>query len=149
MRRPLVIASVLVPLLATACFVVDEDLLAEPVSEVVDDPDAAAPVDDSGTPDSGPGCVPEAEICNGVDDDCDGTADEAAAADANCESRIVNAVTFCDDGKGVCVPVKCNAGFAQCDGDPGNGCEPECQCDGVGCIDPTDSDAGAETDAGS
>lgn len=145
MRRPLLIVSAIISVFATACFIVDADLLKAPATMDGGTGDSGTPMDDSGTPDSSVACVPKDETCNGEDDDCDGDVDEAAAADADCETRIVNAVTFCDDDKGVCVPVKCLTGFAQCDGEPGNGCEPECECNAVGC----EGDAGTDVDAGS
>lgn len=93
--------------------------------------------DGDGDGDTSP-CVPQPVGCNAVDDDCDGDSDEQSAADAFCETEVINAVTFCDGAHSVCVPVKCLAGFAQCDGDPTNGCEDDCFEDPSG----SGSDAG-------
>lgn len=55
------------------------------------------------------------EICNGVDNDCDGKVDEDAVCLAD------NASGVCADGN--CKLGKCNSGFADCDDYPYNGCE--------------------------
>ncbi|NOY94442.1 MAG: hypothetical protein GXP55_24970 [Deltaproteobacteria bacterium] len=79
--------------------------------------------------DAGPGpCVPELEVCNGVDDDCDGMVDEGidlATDPLNCGSCNTvcggdHATAGCE--RGVCT-LECDAGFEDCDGDPSNGCE--------------------------
>jgi len=75
------------------------------------------------------GCVTEPEACNLVDDDCDGKTDEDTVT--ACEAIVVNAVTECIVSRGVarCLLMTCHDGFANCDGDPRNGCEAEaCKC---------------------
>jgi hypothetical protein len=107
--------------------------------------DSGGPDRDAG--DGGP-CAPATEVCNGIDDDCDGVADDDdPEAQAYCESVIVNSTTFCGrvSSAWVCVPVECNEGFANCDGEPSNGCEPYCSCNE--CPDSGSEDGGAE-DAG-
>lgn len=98
--------------------------------------------------DSGAPCVPGAEICNGLDDDCDGVSDDDDPdTQAYCEGQVVNAVTFCGEvtGSWVCVPLECREGFTNCDGNHGNGCEPFCSCNE--CPD-AGSDDGGTDDAG-
>lgn len=58
------------------------------------------------------------ELCNGIDDDCDGVADDGAAA--SCPARPNTTAPVCTGGgcSYVCAP-----GFADCDGNPLNGCE--------------------------
>ncbi|NOY91673.1 MAG: hypothetical protein GXP55_10770, partial [Deltaproteobacteria bacterium] len=58
------------------------------------------------------------ESCNGIDDDCDGSVD-GAAADAECV--VPNAAPACVVGR--CRVATCADGFGDCDGDPANGCE--------------------------
>jgi hypothetical protein len=88
-------------------------------------------------------CVPQPEICNGLDDDCDGKTDEETQA--YCESVVVNAKTQCVpyNGGAACVKLgACLTGYDDCDGRPENGCEkPYCDCNDCG-------DAGEDTDAG-
>ncbi len=62
--------------------------------------------------------VAGAEVCNGVDDDCDGVVDGPSAA-AACPPRA-NAAASC--AMGAC-GVVCSPGFGDCDGDASNGCE--------------------------
>lgn len=109
-------------LLAAGCDFVDTTLLVRAV-------DAGAP-GTGGTAEPGPDgsmCVVGPETCNGRDDDCDGVVDGPPATTA-CRVQRPGAVVSCDTRRGRCVPTGCLLGFAQCDGDPGNGCEPECEC---------------------
>ncbi|MEM9071131.1 MAG: MopE-related protein [Myxococcota bacterium] len=84
-----------------------------------------------------------AEVCNRIDDDCDGTVDEGFDLNAdtsNCGAcgrvcRFTNAVAACDAG--VCTLASCSDGFEDIDSDPATGCEYECtpsggvdDCDG-------------------
>lgn len=100
---------------------------------------------DGGEIDAGP-CVPTAEICNGLDDDCDGEPD----------SRDLDADAYCDDlfhadsrcapsgGGALCVRVgECAVGFSNCDGIPSNGCEYEGLCPCLTCEDAGDEDSGS------
>ena len=89
-------------------------------------------------------CVPMPEICNKLDDDCDGMVDEVAAAQRDCESRVVHAMTTCQSG--FCLRLSCHAGYFNCDGHPENGCESTCAC-GSNCGDASGNDSGND-DAG-
>ena len=60
-----------------------------------------------------------AEVCNGIDDDCDGTVDGPAAT-AAC-TAVPNATSVCTAG--ACVIGTCAANFADCNGVVGDGCE--------------------------
>lgn len=68
------------------------------------------------------------EVCNGLDDDCDGSFDEAfnLQSDTNhcgdCEFACINesGTTYC--GGGLCMPT-CLLGAQDCDSNPINGCE--------------------------
>jgi hypothetical protein len=71
-------------------------------------PDAAVPGEGND------GCTPSPEVCNGVDDDCDGTTDEDPT-----ECAFENASTAC--GPGGCGIGACQEGFLDCD--PVVGCE--------------------------
>ena len=64
--------------------------------------------------------TPSAEICNGVDDNCDGVVDNGATcslphANATCQSPQ-------------CIVVSCDVGFFNCDGNHANGCESASPC---------------------
>jgi hypothetical protein len=92
-------------------------------------------------------CVPVArELCNGRDDDCDGSIDEDNAfVAADCAQRIQHASSICQNG--TCVFLReCDPGYYNCDGIPQNGCEASCDCR-TGCSDAAADDGGAE-DAG-
>jgi hypothetical protein len=105
-------------------------------------PGDGGPTSEGGLPsDGGPdACAQASEECNRADDDCDGKTDEDAVL--ACESVILNADTDCVPFGAVarCVLVKCRDGFANCDGNPANGCEPFCMCNE--CSDAGDDDAG-------
>jgi hypothetical protein len=81
------------------------------------------------------------ETCNGIDDDCNGVADELVeSVEADCAQRVLHGNSVCQSGR--CVFLReCHAGYYNCDGKPDNGCESECPCGGC-------DDAGAEADAG-
>jgi len=59
------------------------------------------------------------EVCNGVDDDCDGQTDEGEEGDM-CP-QVANGLAGCVDG--LCELVECHEGWSDADGDPDNGCE--------------------------
>jgi len=88
-------------------------------------------------------CVPTPEICNGKDDDCDGTTDEDTLA--YCESIVVHAETKClaVAGTRACAKIACSADYWDCDGIPSNGCE-SAYCD---CHDRSDAGSGADAGA--
>jgi len=105
---------------------------------------------DAAAVDSGPGCVPSPEECNGEDDDCDGSADEDFDFDSDprhcgscnnaCPSDPAHASPSCSGGE---CRLACDAGFDDCDGDLENGCEADlgtaaaCGACDVACEDPT------------
>ena len=75
-----------------------------------------------------PNQQPSAEICNGIDDECEvgGSIDEEPAASESCGPMYPNAESveswMCNGGS--CVPT-CEPGFADTDNNLGNGCETE------------------------
>jgi hypothetical protein len=116
-----------------------EPRLLPPASQ----PDAGPAVEGDGGADSGassdsgaeedaavrPGCRPNplasdplcpeicSESCNGLDDDCDGRADEDTSAVCAADHATVACV------QGTCVVVECQAPFRDCDARADNGCE--------------------------
>ncbi len=89
---------------------------------------------DAGPPDAGPdGCVPGApEICNGLDDNCNGMVDEGidTNTDVNncggCGDVCAPLGAFPSCTGGVCGIASCDVGHYDLDGDPSNGCEYRC-----------------------
>ena len=89
--------------------------------------DAGPAPDDAGI--DGGGCVPQAEVCNGEDEDCDGASDEAfdlmrdplncGSCGEACETDPGNAAGVCVDGD---CAILCDPGFADCGG-ASDGCE--------------------------
>ena len=89
--------------------------------------------------------IPENEVCDGIDNDCDGIADEifdltgdvdnCGACDNQC--AFPAAVPICDMGE--CAIGSCQAGYSDSDGLAETGCEADCfpddsltdSCDGV------------------
>jgi hypothetical protein len=128
-----------------ACNAYDGGLLREPDRPTgPNGPDAGG--GDGGNQDGGGGdggepmCLPVPEQCNRRDDDCDGKTDEDTAE--VCEQTIVNAEVQCVafGMTARCVLVRCREGYANCDGDPSNGCEPFCMCNA--CDDAGTEDGG-------
>ncbi|MBK6580764.1 MAG: hypothetical protein IPG17_32370 [Sandaracinaceae bacterium] len=60
------------------------------------------------------------ELCDRVDNDCDGSSDERVDADASCAVSGV-AAGFCIDG--ACHVAACEPGFGDCNADARDGCE--------------------------
>lgn len=56
---------------------------------------------------------------NGCETDTSSSFDHCGACGNDC--RLANAESSCESGS--CEIVRCNSGFGDCDGDPGNGCE--------------------------
>ncbi len=94
------------------------------------------------------------EICNGVDDDCDGMIDEGidkATDAANCGAcgnvcRYANAAPVCS--RGTCGMGTCDDNFYDLDGKPTNGCEYFCVASGVEICDGIDNDCNGKIDEG-
>jgi formylglycine-generating enzyme required for sulfatase activity len=69
------------------------------------------------------GVGPTAEICNGVDDDCNGIPDDGIDAQTDCSAQnpgVSNVAWTCFSG---CQQGGCQAGWGDCDTYPVNGCE--------------------------
>lgn len=96
--------------------------------------DASVPPDAESEPDAAPACVPQGEVCNALDDDCDGAVDEEAAdlnacgecgaapveecnsIDDDCDGTIDEGVRNACGGCGPTPIERCNAIDDDCDG---------------------------------
>jgi hypothetical protein len=84
-------------------------------------------------------CVPIAERCNGMDDDCDDSVDEdfdLAGDLLNCGAcgnvcALMNATPACTAG--TCTIATCTDAFLDCDADPATGCEVDPGSDAAHC----------------
>lgn len=89
------------------------------------------PMEDAGGPTDG--CAPAAEICNGMDEDCDGVPDngfDRMTDPANCGMCGTACSGACVDGA---CEGGCPVGFDDCDGSSGNGCEANLMTDNNHC----------------
>ncbi|MHC4838795.1 MAG: MopE-related protein, partial [Planctomycetota bacterium] len=104
-------------------------------------------------------CLPEnpgVEVCDGEDNDCDGSTDEGFPPETDpencgeCGNRcaFANAIARCLDA--TCGIAQCEAGFVDADGEQSNGCESRCQPtnDGVEICDDIDNDCNGVIDDG-
>jgi hypothetical protein len=89
-------------------------------------------------------CAASEEVCNDVDDDCNGVVDDEAQASADCSQRY-HARVECGRG-GFCLFVPsnpmCDPGWHHCDGMPQTGCESPTPCVCTTCDDAGADDGG-------
>ncbi len=112
-------------------------------------------------PDTQPGkdlsydaCIKMIEVCNGVDDNCNGQTDEGFDKQTDvrfCDSCKgcswmygKNAVPDCAAGK--CVIKTCVGGWVDLNKDPSDGCEFQCTYSGAEVCDGVDNDCNGKTD---
>jgi hypothetical protein len=96
--------------------------------------------------------LPQPDVCDGMDNNCDGVADEEfdlqtdprACGSCNRMCNIPNAVPACTAGQ--CVIRACRTGFVDLDGRLDDGCEYACTPDGPEVCDGKDNDCDGMTD---
>jgi hypothetical protein len=112
---------------------------------------------DFGVPDlSYDACRARAEVCNNVDDNCDGAADEGFDKQNDpryCDSCKGCAFLFAKNAvpgcvAGACTISSCAGGFIDLDKDPKNGCEYQCTPTGPEMCDGVDNDCNGQIDEG-
>ena len=109
---------------------------------------------DSGAHDGGGSCTGTPEICNGVDDDCDGVVDngfDLQKDPLNCGScgnlcSVAGGAPACVAGK--CVIASCNPGHVDADKNPDNGCECLLTNNGIEICDGADNNCDGIIDNG-
>jgi hypothetical protein len=83
--------------------------------------------------------APGAEVCDGEDNDCDGTVDNVADLNADCSSQVTNRQHVSEwvcSGAGTCEVGRCEAGWSDLNDTGDDGCEEACvpdppeRCDG-------------------
>jgi hypothetical protein len=97
-------------------------------------------------------CVPQAEICNGLDDDCDGVIDNGFDLNndvdncGSCNNRCLYANGVGECRGGTCHLASCAFGYGDADHDPANGCECLKSNNGVEVCDGIDNDCNGIVD---
>ena len=100
------------------------------------------------------GCTGTPELCNGIDDDCDGVIDngfDLLTDSLNCGACGIvcsapTAITECQGGQ--CVISSCTPGYQDADGIPANGCECMLTNQGIEICDGADNDCDGIVDNG-